>query len=195
MSRIKFGQLLTVPPVADTAFGGDCDDRLPQGRGRSCGRRGHAPLVRAKATAGPRYVLFEPEMSEATLSRVELETDLRRALERNELRLHYQPLVDLATERIVGLETLVRWEHPTRGLVPPLSFIPVAEEMGLIMPIGRWVIETACRQARRWLDEYRPSAHKRPSGKVLELMPLAHHRAVADSQRRSRRTRILDGFS
>ena len=69
-------------------------------------------------------------MSAATLERVELENDLRRALERDELRLHYQPIVDLATDRIVGLEALVRWQHPTRGLVPPLSFIPLAEETG-----------------------------------------------------------------
>ncbi|HEY7132135.1 MAG TPA: diguanylate cyclase, partial [Candidatus Limnocylindrales bacterium] len=121
-------------------------------------REAEVALVRAKTTPGPRYVLFEPEMSEATMARVELENDLRRAIERSELRLHYQPLVDLATERIVGLEALVRWEHPTRGLVPPLAFIPVAEETGVIVPIGRWVIETACRQARRWLDELPYSA-------------------------------------
>jgi EAL domain-containing protein (putative c-di-GMP-specific phosphodiesterase class I) len=93
-------------------------------------------------------------MSAATLERVELENDLRQALDRDELRLHYQPLVDLATDRIVGFEALVRWQHPTRGLVPPLAFVPLAEETGLILPIGAWVLETACRQARRWSEEY-----------------------------------------
>ncbi|HEX5824311.1 MAG TPA: diguanylate cyclase [Candidatus Limnocylindrales bacterium] len=116
-------------------------------------REAEVALVRAKSTPGPGFVLFQPEMSEATLERVELENDLRTALERHELRLHYQPLVDLATDRIVGFEALVRWQHPTRGLVAPLSFIPLAEDTGMIVSIGRWILETACRQAVAWLEE------------------------------------------
>jgi diguanylate cyclase (GGDEF)-like protein len=116
-------------------------------------REAEIALVQAKRDAGARYTFFEPAMSTATLERVELEDDLRRAIGGGELRLHYQPLVDLPSDRIVGLEALVRWQHPTRGLVPPLSFVPLAEETGLIISLGRWVLETACRQARAWHDE------------------------------------------
>jgi diguanylate cyclase (GGDEF)-like protein/excisionase family DNA binding protein len=117
-------------------------------------REAEVALYRSKRDPSLRYALFEPSMSDATLERVDLENDLRQALDRDELRLHYQPIVDLATDRVVGLEALVRWDHPRRGLVQPLSFIPLAEETGLILPIGEWVLAMACRQAHEWRTRY-----------------------------------------
>ncbi len=112
-------------------------------------------LQRSKAdgrhgNGGRGVALFEPAMSAETIERLDLEADLRHALERGELRLHYQPIVDLLTEDVVGVEALVRWQHPRLGLVPPARFIPLAEDSGLILPIGRWVLETACRQGVSW---------------------------------------------
>jgi EAL domain-containing protein (putative c-di-GMP-specific phosphodiesterase class I) len=107
-------------------------------------------MYRAKDAGGGGYATYSPDMHDALVRRLELAADLRRALERDELVLHYQPTVDLRTGAIAGFEALVRWNHPTRGMVPPLEFIGVAEATGLIVPLGRWVLNEACRQAVAW---------------------------------------------
>src|SRR5262249_41556756 len=113
-------------------------------------READMAMYHAKGLGPGRHAVFDPAMHTRTVDRLKLESDLRAALERDELRVHYQPIVCLATGRIAGLEALARWEHPTRGAGSPATFIPIAEESGAILALGRWVLREACRQMRAW---------------------------------------------
>ncbi len=123
----------------------DADDLL---------RNADVAMYTAKSRGRNRCELFKPSMHKAMLDRLDLEADLRRAVEREEFVLHYQPTVNLTTGCLSGMEALVRWDSHSRGMVPPGVFIPVAEDTGLIVPLGAWVLEQACRQAVIWDQEF-----------------------------------------
>jgi diguanylate cyclase (GGDEF)-like protein len=118
--------------------------------GRTLLRNADIALYRAKGKGGNNYQFYSAQIDNYSRERLTLESGLRRALERDELRLHYQPKVDLAAGHICGMEALLRWQHPQMGLVAPDRFIAIAEESGLIRPIGAWVLKTACMQNRAW---------------------------------------------
>jgi diguanylate cyclase (GGDEF)-like protein/PAS domain S-box-containing protein len=120
-------------------------------------READAAMFRAKEQGPGRYAVFDPAMQARAQERLELEAELRRALEQEEFVLYYQPEVSLHDGKMVGFEALLRWQHPERGLLKPSAFVPLAEETDLIAPIGRWVLEEACGQAKRW-EEERPLA-------------------------------------
>jgi diguanylate cyclase (GGDEF)-like protein/PAS domain S-box-containing protein len=117
-------------------------------------RKADLAMYQAKADGKARCTVFHPQMATRAMERLELETDLRHAEVLDQLRLVYQPIVSLSERRIVGVEALIRWQHPTRGLVSPAQFIPLAEETGLIEGMGEWVLRRACRQARVWQAAY-----------------------------------------
>jgi diguanylate cyclase (GGDEF)-like protein/PAS domain S-box-containing protein len=117
-------------------------------------RNADVAMYAAKTSGKSRHEMFRESMHARALKRLELHGDLRRAVDRHEFVIHYQPIMDLATGRPASFEALVRWRHPTRGLVQPADFVPLAEETGLVVPLGRWVLRAACHQARRWQDGF-----------------------------------------
>ncbi|MGV1048948.1 MAG: bifunctional diguanylate cyclase/phosphodiesterase [Solirubrobacterales bacterium] len=136
-------------------------------------RDADAAMYRAKEGGRNRCVLFDAEMRAGAMRRLEVERELRHALEREELALHYQPVVNLRTGDVTGLEALVRWQHPKRGLLDPAEFVSIAEDSGLIEPIGRWVQESACLQALAW-HELRPDARPLDVAVNLSARQVAH---------------------
>jgi diguanylate cyclase (GGDEF)-like protein len=119
-------------------------------------------LYRAKSDGRGLYRFFEPEMDARMQARRALEIDLRKAIANNEFELFYQPLVDMRTERVTGFEALIRWHHPERGMIPPLDFIGIAEETGLIGPIGDWVLRRACAEAATWPSDVKIAVNLSP---------------------------------
>jgi diguanylate cyclase (GGDEF)-like protein/PAS domain S-box-containing protein len=126
----------------------------PSATAESLVRDADAAMYRAKDRGRGRYEIFDEDMRHRALARLQLEAELRRAVDRDELELHYQPVISLRSGRIVAVEALARWNHPDRGLLGAPDFIPIAEETGLMVPITRWVLAEAMTQAARWQDEY-----------------------------------------
>ncbi|GLY05605.1 EAL domain-containing protein [Actinoplanes sp. NBRC 101535] len=128
------------------------DGTVPAERAEQLMRNADLAMHASKASGGGLFSSYRSQMREGLVERLELENDLRGALERSELKLHYQPTIDLDTNEVIGFEALVRWPHPVRGMINPLDFIPIAEATGLIVPLGNWVLREACRQAVEWSD-------------------------------------------
>ena len=140
-------------------------------------RNADTAMYRAKEMNGDCYQLFDPQMQEQVQRRLDMKLSLQQAIEQEEFVLHYQPIVELNTGALSGFEVLVRWQHPEHGLIPPLKFIALCEETGLIIPIGKWVLEQACCQLRAWQEQFalpRPlSVHVNLSVKQLTCGDIA----------------------
>ena len=143
-------------------------------------RNADMALYGAKRAGKNRHAIYDPAMHEAVTERLELTAGLRRALEKDQFLLHYQPIVSLESGRVMGVEALLRWEHPHLGQIPPSRFIGLAEETGVIIPLGRWVLTEACRQAARWQQSH-PGAYVSVNLSPHQL----HHPDLVDEVRRA----------
>jgi diguanylate cyclase (GGDEF)-like protein/PAS domain S-box-containing protein len=132
-------------------------------------KRADFAMYHAKESGRNKYQFFEPKMNVRAIERQSLENELRHALERREFAMHYQPKVNLRSGAITGIEALIRWHHPQRGLVLPAQFIPIAEECGFIVPIGQWVLRESCQQAKLWRDAGLPSVRMAVNVSTVEL--------------------------
>ncbi|WIM04929.1 MAG: EAL domain-containing protein [Candidatus Nitricoxidivorans perseverans] len=136
-------------------------------------------MYRAKQSSQDSYAHYSREMNQKALDRLKIESGLRRAIENDELVLHYQPKVDIASGRITGAEALVRWRHPEQGMVPPGEFIPVAEESGLVVQVGAWVLDAACAQANQWRKAGLPQTKLAVNLSAREFAPALSQRMLA----------------
>jgi EAL domain-containing protein (putative c-di-GMP-specific phosphodiesterase class I) len=132
-------------------------------------------MYNAKSLGKNNCKLYNTEMNVEATEKLKMINDLKNAVKNNEFRIHYQPQIDINTNEVVGMEALVRWQHPVKGLVPPLEFIPLAEETGLIIPIGEWVLREACRQNKAWQDlGYKPMR----IAVNLSIVQFEHHNLI-----------------
>jgi len=165
-------EIFTTPSIGIAVYPGDGTDA--EGLLSSA----ELAMYQAKQHGRNRSEFYRKELNQRSLERLELESELRRAIERQELLLYYQPKVDVITGRISGAEALVRWQHPQRGLVPPLEFIPIAEDNGMIVEIGEWILLEVCRQSVEWTNSgLRPlrlavniSSHQLSGNRILEVL-------------------------
>ena len=177
---------------ATISIGIALSDAVGRGQGDLLMRAADIALYRAKSKTKACYEVFDRSKDAYALERLELENDLRKAIERDELKLFYQPVYSLGSAEIAGMEALLRWEHRERGMLRPAEFIPLAEETGLIVPIGRWALEKACRQAREWQDSYRIDPTP-IAGVNLSLRQFRHPGLVEDVARVLRETGLEPG--